>query len=46
MYEIRALNPDALAADLAYRRERLQGRRVAHLEPRGRWWRRRTFSTD
>lgn len=27
MYEIRALYPDAMAADLAYRREQLTGRR-------------------
>jgi hypothetical protein len=46
MFEIRALNPDAMAADLAYRRERLRGRRVAHPAPRGRWWRRQTFSND
>lgn len=46
MFEIRALNPDALAADVAYRRERLQGRRVAHVEPRGRWWRRRNGLAD
>jgi hypothetical protein len=46
MFEIRALNPDAMAADLAYRRERLRGRRVAHADPRGRWWRRQTIITD
>lgn len=46
MFEIRALNPDAMAADLAYRREQLRGRRVARPDPRGRWWLRRTISTD
>jgi hypothetical protein len=46
MYEIRALNPDAIAADLAYRRQLLQGRRVAYPAPRGRWTRRRDPITD
>jgi len=46
MYEIRALNPDAMSAELAYRRQQLVGNRVAHLQPRGRWWRRRPQSTD
>jgi hypothetical protein len=41
MYELRALNPDAIAADLAYRRELLVGRRVGPPAPRGRWWKRR-----
>ena len=30
MFEIRALNPDAIAADLAYRREQLMGNRIAN----------------
>lgn len=46
MFEMRALNPDAVAADLAYRRQQLMGHRVARLEPRARWWRRRPLSTD
>ena len=46
MYEIRALNPDAIAADLAYRRQQLRGRRVLNPEPRGRWTRRRDPITD
>ncbi len=46
MFELRALNPDAVHADLEYRRQQLMGRRVAHLQPRGRWWRRRPASTD
>lgn len=46
MYEIRALNPDAISAELAYRRQQLAGHRVGYTQPRGRWWRRRTQSTD
>lgn len=47
MYEIRALNPDAINAELAYRRQQLiVGNRVGHAEPRARWWRRRPQSTD
>ena len=33
MYEIRALNPDAISAELAYRRQQLVGNRVAHAQP-------------
>jgi hypothetical protein len=46
MYEIRALNPDAINAELAYRRELLKGRRTAYPAPRGRWRRRRDPLTD
>jgi hypothetical protein len=46
MFELRALNPDAVAADLEYRRQQLVGRRVAYPQPRGRWWRRRSPGTD
>jgi len=46
MYEIRALNPDAITAELAYRRQQLVGNRVGPPQPRGRWWRRRTQITD
>ncbi len=46
MYEIRALNPDAIQAELAYRRQQLVGNRVGQAQPRGRWWRRRPQSTD
>ncbi|MGH8860069.1 MAG: hypothetical protein ACRDVG_02345 [Jatrophihabitantaceae bacterium] len=46
MYEIRALNPDAINADLAYRRAQLLGLHPAHLGPRARWWRRRGPVSD
>jgi hypothetical protein len=46
MLEIRALNPDAVAADLAYRRQQLMGTRIANAAPRGRWRRRRNPGND
>ena len=46
MFETRALNPDAISADLAYRRQQLVGRRTAPPAPRGRWVRRRNPTTD
>ncbi|HEY2297608.1 MAG TPA: hypothetical protein VGH43_07765 [Jatrophihabitans sp.] len=46
MYEVRALNPDAISAELAYRREQLKGRRPVYPAPRGRWLRRRDPLTD
>jgi hypothetical protein len=46
MYEIRALNPDAVSADLAYRRNQLTGRPGVRPGPRGRWWRRATPRND
>jgi hypothetical protein len=46
MFEIRALNPDAIAADLAYRRQQLMGNRIANSAPRGRWRRRRSPVND
>ena len=33
MYEIRALNPDAIQAELAYRRQQLVGNRVGRRSP-------------
>lgn len=41
MYEIRALNPDAVNAELAYRRSLLVGRPTVPVQARARWWRRR-----
>ena len=46
MFELRALNPDAVAADLDYRRQQLMGRRSERLQPNGRWRRRRQFRND
>lgn len=46
MYEIRALNPDAVNAELAYRRAQLVGRPTVHVQPRARWWRRRGPVSD
>jgi hypothetical protein len=46
MFETRAINPDAVSADLAYRRAQLTGRSAARPQPRGRWWRRRAPGTD
>jgi hypothetical protein len=41
MYEIYDRNPDAMNAELAYRRALLTGTRSQLAAPRGRWWRRR-----
>ena len=41
MYELIDTNPDAMTAELAYRRARLSGTRAVLPQPRGRWWRRR-----
>ncbi len=46
MYELRALNPDAVTAELAYRREQLTGHRLGRPRPRERRWRRRPQGTD
>jgi len=46
MYETYERNPDALAAEIAYRRARLMGSASHPPAPRGRWWRRRTPTTD
>jgi hypothetical protein len=41
MYEMFDANPDAMAAEQAYRRSLLIGTRSTPPAPRGRWWRRR-----
>jgi hypothetical protein len=45
MYEIYHQNPDALKAELAYRRSMLIGLRGQPPAPRGRWWRQRSQRT-
>lgn len=45
MYEIYDANPDAMAAEQAYRRSLLVGNRGTPPAPRGRWWRRRATRT-
>jgi hypothetical protein len=46
MYEMVDVNPDSMAAELAYRRSVLMGTRSVRQEPRGRWRRRRAPRTD
>jgi hypothetical protein len=46
MYEMFDANPDAMAAEQAYRRSVLIGTRTVRELPRGRWRRRRAPRTD
>lgn len=46
MYELIDTNPDAMRAELAYRRALLSGTRSLPPQPRGRWRRRRGPRAD